>query len=140
MDMEKIDYMLIGEPELHRAKELVKFASERENWWAADQSGLDNDKRYAMMFGTIKVIFSFTVMKGKTYRHMTAFVKEGLPPPVAVFTIAHVLGFGGQPDESRMVQEPDPSWMVHVHDCGVDECTKWVSIAQPIITDIRTLN
>ena len=138
--MDKIDYMLIGEQELQRAKELVRFAEDRKNWWTADDVGLDSDHRYTMMFGTIKVIFSFSILKGKAYRHMTAFVKDGLPPPPAVFTIAHVLGFGGEPDDKRLVQEPDPSWIINVHDCGMEECQKSVSIAQPIITDIRSLN
>lgn len=63
--------------------------------------------------GTVRAVFSWTLIKEKTYRHLS--VSTGAPGryplPVVVFTLADMFGFtGGTRTEDGVVKTPAQGW------------------------------
>lgn len=87
---------------------------------------------FVMMNGTYKIVFSLTQTPNGVIRHLSVSTsaKGRLPLPVAVWTVAHLLGFtGASPDERQVVSEPGPTW-----GCYVEDDAPCVVVQQPYLS------
>lgn len=110
-------------PEAERAAQAVAdYAARPENWYrvSADLRPVDgwvpgDRPGHVLLNGTTRVVFSFLQVEGRErpFRYMTVSTTAsgGLPNPVAVFTLAHMLGFtGAEADGAGVVLRPSRTW------------------------------
>lgn len=98
-------------------RQLREFAERRENWYVLDENleapfvPGDRDEYVLRTEFGYRVVFTIThapSQREQPFRHMTISVPaEGKSPnPVAVFTVAHHLGFTGAKVEDDVATEP----------------------------------
>lgn len=110
--------LTIDDESRQATKRLVDFAAKRENWYDPlnDDWFPGQKEEYTLVLNDhFRICFSYTVSPEKDrqlYRHMTISVPgEGMPHPIAVFTIARMLGFTGAGDSPVVVNAPS-HWVV----------------------------
>lgn len=121
-----------------RCSALLEWAHMPENYYRApdigtppppDMPGLNPNHR--MQNGRYRIVYSVTVCADRRlYRHLSVSVPgpRKLPHPVAVFTVAGMLGFtgGGEGEDGHgVIEHPGDDWQV-----GVNEDEWCVVVAQ----------
>lgn len=110
--------LVIDDESKAAAQKLADFAAEKENWYRPGDDWFPGQKpEYTLVLSDhYRVCFSWTADPSNefVYRHLTMSVPgDKMPHPVAVFTIARMLGFTGTEDE--VVTNPPENWIVGVH-------------------------
>ena len=104
-----------------RLADLAARAATPENWYRPGEAAIPGDlPLYREQIGSLKVVFTWTVdREGRPNRHLSvSTIGRGLPHPMAVFTVAHLLGFtGARTDALGLVplEGVNKDWIVH-HD------------------------
>ena len=101
---------------------LREFAEDPKHWYLFGETDFVPGERpgYILMtdFG-FRIVFTITHApehSPKPFRHMTISVSgKNFPNPVAVYTLAHQLGFTGATVKGDVVTEPGP-WALAVDD------------------------
>ncbi len=102
-----------------RAREIVKFASQPENWYRVGETKVVPGDRseYVLRSGTVRAVFTWTyVPKADVlFRHMTVSTNGGRAPhPAIVWTLAHMFGFTGATLVQGVVETPAATWVADV--------------------------
>ena len=68
------------------------------------------------MTGTVRAVFSWTVIDGGVLRHLSvsSLVGSGVPHPTIILTLAHYFGFTGA--TGAFVSEPPDDWELGIHE------------------------
>ena len=114
-----------------RVKAVREFAENPRNWYDTDHNdGPPGEKYdYTLNSGDVRVVYTFTKHKGRVFRHMSVSVPNRYPPPVVVWTMAHLFGFPTEePDEEGFVHNPNQKWTA----CGPNMKEKCVVVVQDI--------
>lgn len=112
--------VLVITPEVEAAcSELVKWASQRDNWYIPDYSAIPgDDPRHVIQLMSCRVVFSITLADNRPYRHLSISTNghsggpPRLPHPVIVEEIAHLFGFTGQMSDWDLDVPDDQSCVV----------------------------
>ena len=99
-----------------RAKALRVLAHASAHLYSANCGWVPgDDERFVAHLNTYRVVFTFTLEKGKVWRHLSVSVPGGLyPHPSAVLVIAELFGFTGW-DGHTLDNMPD-GWVFHLDD------------------------
>jgi len=95
-----------------RAHDIALFAARPENWYRSGESTWSPGERseYVATFQSYRCVFTFTVMRGGLYRHLSVSVPRrrpgALPHPFALFAIASLFGFTGGKTEDAVAVDP----------------------------------
>lgn len=105
-----------------RATRIRRFAEDPANHYIPGKTPWHRGDRPEVQLTneTLKAVFTITIdpTSGEVYRHLTASVANTAkyPHPVAVFTLAHALGFSGvTPNEDGVVHDPASHWKAGMH-------------------------
>ena len=123
---------LVISPEVqHAASELVSFASKRENWFDPRvHKWIPGDRpEYTIAFNTYRCCFTYTVGKGEIVFRMVSVSVPGTsyPNPLAVWSIAEMLGFTGGVKVHDTIMEPSKEWIVYA-----EEAVQAIVVAQKL--------
>lgn len=99
---------------------LVEYAEQEQHWYipGKGQTPPGNNPKHVMNVGTIRLVFSWTVMDG-LFRHLSISTTSSrdYPDPRIVWTVAHYCGFtGATPDAQGFVFEPSETWQMKPHE------------------------
>lgn len=121
------------------AKNLVRFASEKENWYWMGCGWVPGDRpEYVLHFLSYRVVFTITVdREGKAFRHMSVSIprKDRYPNEMAVWTICTMLGFTGAKtigEGENLTLSPGEDWQGGRKFEGDQNC---VVVIQPVVPD-----
>ncbi len=94
-----------------RVAEVLDHAKTHHYHPNEDDTVPGDDDHFVAQLDTFRVVFSFTHLNGRVFRHLSISVPNGmLPHPIAAFMIAGLFGFTGW-DESMGLEKPE-SWHV----------------------------
>lgn len=94
-----------------RARDLIEYASHRDNWCLSCASAGPDDPRHKISCGDVTATLVFVFHEGRLYRRLEAFVSKRYPPPEFVWTLARLLGFTTpDPDSDGIVRRPNDKW------------------------------
>lgn len=105
---------------------LRQFAERPDNWQLIDDEGTPNfvtgDKPdYCVIAFDYRIVFSIThwpARRPSPVRYMTVSIRsKNYPLPVALFTIAHMLGFTNvEPNEDGLVMKAGENWGIGINE------------------------
>jgi Fe-S-cluster containining protein len=114
-----------------QVKEVLDFASKRENWWTLGQGAPGDRPEYVTELTHFRCVYSVTLMDGKPHRHLSISVPRNIPHPTVAFTIAKMFGFTGGEEqgtgEDAVVIGPGSDWQIGPH-----QVERAVIIVQPL--------
>lgn len=122
--------LLIDDQAKAQVKEVLDFASKRENWYTLGQKSPGDRPGYVTQLTHFRCVYSVTVFEGKPHRHLSLSIHQNLPHPIVAFTIAKMFGFTGGKEqgagEDVTVVGPGPDWQIGPH--GVERAVLIVQL------------
>lgn len=74
-----------------------------------------DNANFVATFDTYRVVFTFSEMGGRVYRHISISVpSQHYPNPAAVFALADLFGFTGW--DQKTIDKPPDGWLVHINE------------------------
>jgi Fe-S-cluster containining protein len=112
--------LVIDEQAKAQVKEVLDFASKRENWRTFGEGAPPGERPgYVTQLTRFRCVYSVTIMNGLPFRHFSLSVPQNLPHPIVTFTIAKMFGFTGGEEqgtgEDATVVGPGPDWQMGPH-------------------------
>lgn len=106
--------LLLDDAAKARAAEIVAYAERHHYVPGPDARTPGDDPELVGVFGTFKVVFSFSHLDGLLARHMTISVPgDKYPHEVAVFALADLFGFTGWSMDHPF--QPGAGWLCMPH-------------------------
>lgn len=116
-----MDILDMGPSFMAAIARLRAYAEARANWYYPGVQGLPAENpRYVLDSGTLRIVFTWTVVEVGVFRHLSVSTRmqvpgvEKLPNRILTYTIAHHLGFTGALISGVTAVEPGPTWMIDV--------------------------
>ncbi len=132
MDGMKMRLLEVSDDQIEAVQNLVRFASEEENWyyWPGSNWVPGDRPEYCLHLNTYRCVFTYTKQPHMPVtRHLSISVPSDLhPSEIAVYTIASWFGFtGGKEDEHGVVSEPG-DWTIAPSEAPGEHCIVVVQI------------